>query len=409
MTSNLLAALKSNQGKTTAAVVNPLIEAAKQGSVEKCQAALLEPKVKLDQKDTEGMTALMHAAIQGCIPMVQFLVEKGARISSKDDGGETALMKACKEGNKDIMKFLLSAQLAQKKRGGPLGGGGDLQKLMAAEKRRVLDAKDDEGVTAVMKASEQGEADIMKDLLEEGATLEMKDDEGWNVLMWAALAGHNEIVETLVNHYEVAAEYTTEKGENALMKASANGHWEVCDFLLEKKAKVNQVDTENQTALMWAAAEGHLLTVKGLINKDAKIDLVTKAGKTALLLAAQFGRDEVCKFLISNGAKVDHQDAEGHTALFGAVQAGNHMLCETLIAKKCPLEARTTSFQTALMWGALHQQLQCVQVLISTGAQIHSVDENGKKAVDHAEATLNSHVVEELREAAKRQPVPDDH
>ena len=34
-----------------------------------------------------------------------------------------------------------------------LGGGGDAEKTSAAEKKRVLDAKDDEGVTALMKAS----------------------------------------------------------------------------------------------------------------------------------------------------------------------------------------------------------------------------------------------------------------
>ena len=95
MTSNLLAALKSNQGKTSTTAVYPLIEAAKSGQVEGCSKALEDKKVKVDQKDPEGVNALMHAASGGYIQVVQFLVDKGARISAKDDMGETALMKAC--------------------------------------------------------------------------------------------------------------------------------------------------------------------------------------------------------------------------------------------------------------------------------------------------------------------------
>merc|ERR1719262_1734416 len=120
------------------------------------------------------------------------------------------------------------------------------------------------------------------------------------------------------------------------------------------------------------------------------------------------GRVDVCNILIQNGANVEIQDNDGQTALFGAVYAGHHQLVEELIDKKCPLEAHTKRGETALMWAAMNQQLQCLQVLVAAGAMIHTQDENGQKALDHAEGTLNSHVVEVLREAAKKQPVPDE-
>eukprot|EP00913_Durusdinium_trenchii_P018159 g17060.t1 len=350
MTSNLLAALKSNQGKTSTTAVYPLIEAAKSGQVEGCSKALEDKKVKVDQKDPEGVNALMHAASGGYIQVVQFLVDKGARISAKDDMGETALMKACKEGHTDIIRFLVEAQAAQRKKGPSLTGGKDeAQQSLMREKKRILDMKDDEGVnlgcmkpilcselvllyyasaiclicclarTAIMKAAEQGEGDVVQILADDGASLDLKDDEGWDVLMWASLSGHYEICELLVSNFGITADYATEKGETALMKAAANGHWDVCGFLIGEGAKVNQLDQHHQTALMWAASEGHLTTVQGLVKKDAKVDQVTKQGKTALLLAAQFGREEICKFLVAKGAKVEHQDEDGQTALFSAV------------------------------------------------------------------------------------------
>jgi ankyrin repeat protein len=47
----------------------------------------------------------MHATATGQIDVLRWLVSQGARINAKDDYGETALMKACKEGELESMKF----------------------------------------------------------------------------------------------------------------------------------------------------------------------------------------------------------------------------------------------------------------------------------------------------------------
>merc|ERR1719446_740882 len=122
-------------------------------------------------------------------------------------------MKACKEGHIDVIKYLIDAQMAQRKKTGPLGGGGDAQKTIATEKKRVLDAKDDEGVTALMKSAETGEGEVVKLLIDKGASLDLKDDEYWNALMWASLSGHLDICEMLVKQHGMTADYTTEKAE----------------------------------------------------------------------------------------------------------------------------------------------------------------------------------------------------
>jgi len=51
--------------------------------------------------------------------------------------------------------------------------------VISPEKKRMLDAKDDEGITAMMKAAEQGEIDIVEYLLSQGASTEVTDDEQW--------------------------------------------------------------------------------------------------------------------------------------------------------------------------------------------------------------------------------------
>ncbi|CAK9088092.1 unnamed protein product [Durusdinium trenchii] len=389
MTSNLLAALKSQQGKGVTVTVHPLIEAAKTGSEDACQRALKEPKVKVDQKDSVGMSALMHAAELGHMHVVKFLVDHGARVSAKDDLGETALMKACKAGHTDVIKFLIDSQVMQRKKtGGTVMG--DAQKTKRMERQRVLDVKDDDGVTALMKAAENDESEALRLLIDEGASLDLKDDHGWTVLMWAALAGSIDICEMLVKNYDSAPDYATERGESALMKAAANGHWDVCEYLLEEGAKVNQLDAEHQTALMWASAMGHAAVVKGLIGREAKVDLPCKGGKTALMMACALGRDLVVGEILTSKARVDQQDSEGHNALFSTIQCGSQEIVTMLLQHRCPIEAHSKKGETPLMWAAKEQQVDCLKVLINARADLNAQDENGQRAIDHAEGTLNS-------------------
>jgi len=446
MTSNLLAALKSNQAKNTLAHHSPLIEAAKNGNLEAIEKVLDEAdskgnagKIKIDQRDNDGLTGLMHASLNGYLDIVRYLLQKGARVSAKDDIGETSFMKAAREGQLHVVQYLIDTHLQGNKKkhfggngdiGGSisLGGGGTTNnmggrvssssrernpsklaiQMNQAEKKRLLDAKDDEGITALMKCCEAGELEMVDFLVEEGATLDVLDDEGWTCLMWAALSGQVEILELLIREHGLPASFVSEKSESPLMKAAANGHWNVCAFLLNEGAKINHHDAEYQTSLMWAAAEGHIDTVQGLLDHDAKIDLTTKNGESALFYACQFGRLEAAKLLINKGANVKERNRDGLTCLFVAVRCGQTELCELLLDSGVPIEAHTQRGQNSLMWAAIHQTLPCVKLLVARKADLWTQDENCQTALDHAESTLNAHIVEELREAMKANPKMED-
>ena len=74
-TANLLAALKSNAAQQAAMISNAkmtsLTEAALSGNVERVTKVLQEEKVKVDQKDSDGVSALMHASTAGHIDVVR--------------------------------------------------------------------------------------------------------------------------------------------------------------------------------------------------------------------------------------------------------------------------------------------------------------------------------------------------
>ncbi|XP_035265541.1 M-phase phosphoprotein 8-like isoform X1 [Anguilla anguilla] len=68
---------------------------------------LIKKGVKVNWRQKNGTTALMHAAEKNFLTTVAILLEAGAHVNAQTLGGETALMKACKRGNGDVVRLLL--------------------------------------------------------------------------------------------------------------------------------------------------------------------------------------------------------------------------------------------------------------------------------------------------------------
>ncbi|KAM6934506.1 M-phase phosphoprotein 8 isoform 2-T2 [Xenentodon cancila] len=68
---------------------------------------LIKKGVRVNARQNNGTTALMHAAEKNFLTTVAILLEAGSFVNAQTLGGETALMKACKRGNADIVRLLL--------------------------------------------------------------------------------------------------------------------------------------------------------------------------------------------------------------------------------------------------------------------------------------------------------------
>uniref|UniRef100_A0A3Q3FG35 Uncharacterized protein n=1 Tax=Labrus bergylta TaxID=56723 RepID=A0A3Q3FG35_9LABR len=68
---------------------------------------LIKKGVKVNGRQKNGTTALMHAAEKNFLTTVAILLEAGSYVNAQNVGGETALMKACKRGNADVVRLLL--------------------------------------------------------------------------------------------------------------------------------------------------------------------------------------------------------------------------------------------------------------------------------------------------------------
>ncbi|KAI1885423.1 hypothetical protein AGOR_G00220000 [Albula goreensis] len=68
---------------------------------------LIKKGVKVNARQKNGTTAVMHAAEKNFLTTVAILLEAGAYVNAQTLNGETALMKACKRGNGDVVRLLL--------------------------------------------------------------------------------------------------------------------------------------------------------------------------------------------------------------------------------------------------------------------------------------------------------------
>jgi hypothetical protein len=81
------------------------------GSHEVAQILLEDKRTDISVKDAWKATVLMNACsgIDQYLESVRLLLKRGADVNAQDEYGETALMKACRRGHNDIIRELLKA------------------------------------------------------------------------------------------------------------------------------------------------------------------------------------------------------------------------------------------------------------------------------------------------------------
>lgn len=170
-----------------------LMYTAMQGSADGVKQ-LLATGADPDGADPTGTTPLMMAAAKGELAVVTMLLDAKARVDTRNRWGQTPLMNAAQAGSAEVIKALLAAGASPKaideEGNSPLikAAGSDasvsaIQDLIKAGAE--VDSANAEGVTALMRAAERGDADKVTALLNAGAKVDLKDRDGRKAIEWA--------------------------------------------------------------------------------------------------------------------------------------------------------------------------------------------------------------------------------
>ena len=161
------------------------------------------------------------------------------------------------------------------------------------------------------------------------------------------------------------------------------GSREVLKLLLEKHTdivKIDQKDGEGNTALHLASRNGYSTCVSLLIQKGAKVDEINKAKRTPLFVAIQNAPEELIYNLIRAGADVNAEDRRGLTPLFIASIEGRDTLIPILVNNGANVDARNRFYQTPLMLACKAGNAAAVRELLLSGASLDAKDKNRSDA-----------------------------
>ncbi|KAK9402427.1 M-phase phosphoprotein 8 [Crotalus adamanteus] len=162
----------TNDGITSA----QLRDAVKNGNYTMVKMALnSNEEYNLDQEDSSGMTLVMLAAAGGHDDILRLLIRKGAKINCRQKNGTTALIHAAEKNNLTTAALLLEA-----------GAHVNVQQK--------------NGETALMKACKRGNYDIVRLMIESGADCNISSKHQSNALHFAKQCNNLSVSELLRSH-----------------------------------------------------------------------------------------------------------------------------------------------------------------------------------------------------------------
>ncbi|XP_067323726.1 2-5A-dependent ribonuclease [Anolis sagrei] len=193
----------------------------------------LEKGSDINECDINGFTAFMEAAWYGKEEALRFLYENGADVNlgrvvdeekkALNKGGVTALMDAAKQGHVTVVEALV--------------------KEMNAD----VNICDNQGRNALIHAFHLGEdknwkkdkEDIVLFLLERGADLTKRDESGKTTLILAVERQSQVVVEAILDRNEVDVDDADKNSRTALMIAVETKNYDIARVLCEKGARTD--------------------------------------------------------------------------------------------------------------------------------------------------------------------------
>jgi ankyrin repeat protein len=152
-------------------------------------------------------------------------------------------------------------------------------------------------------AVRNGDYRAVKLFLLSGMDPNIKDDNDMTPLMYAAQNGDRLIAETLLQGgADVDVVQDGPFGKNALVYAAEYQKPEMVKFLLNYGAYPDVQDKHGMTPLMYAARKGNPQIVKYLILSGSDVNIQAEDGRTALIFAAQEGNSDIVRALLAAGA-----------------------------------------------------------------------------------------------------------
>ncbi|XGW21641.1 hypothetical protein V3C99_004540 [Haemonchus contortus] len=422
----------------------PLHLAAQNGHVRVVNVLVQDHGASLEAITLDNQTALHFSAKYGQLVVSQTLLALGANPNARDDKGQTPLHLAAENDYPDVVKLFL--KMKQNNRGvltaidhngftcahiaAMKGSLAVVKELMMIDKAMVIQAKTKTlEATTLHMAAAGGHANIVKILLENGASAEDENAHGMTALhlgakngfvsileafdktLWrrcskktglnalhiAAYYGNSDFVNEMLksvpasirseppiyNHH-VVKEFATEYGFTPLHLAAQSGHDSLVRMLLNQGVQVDATSTTmNVIPLHLAAQQGHIAVVGMLLSRSTQQQHAKDwRGRTPLHLAAMNGHYEMVSLLIAQGSNINVMDQNGWTGMHFATKAGHLNVVKLFVKSSADELAETKEGKVPLCFAAAHNHIECLRFLLKQKHDTHQLMEDRRFIFD---------------------------
>jgi ankyrin repeat protein len=347
-----------------------------------------------------GETTLMTAARTGRVDAVSLLLDRGAKVNASDTvHAQTALMWAVLENHGDVVKLLLARGAdinAHTKVTIPKGEYVPARPAAASGtgiiRQRALPTADG-GMTPLLFAIRDGNAEMVHLLLDHGADIERSSGNHTTPLLIALLNGQVGLAQELLakganpnaaDDYHRAALFAAVDLRNfnhdkyGDLPTDGRDPLPLIEELLNKGADPNRrtdtvpvhglmqfdgswVNFDGQTAFVRAALSGDIEVMRLLLKHGADPNIATTQGSTALMAASginwipaqTYSHSEAdyigaVKLCLDRGADVNATNSLGMTAMHGAANRGWESIIQILADHGAKLDVKDNAGRTPM-------------------------------------------------------------
>uniref|UniRef100_A0A8C6J6L8 Transient receptor potential cation channel subfamily A member 1 n=1 Tax=Melopsittacus undulatus TaxID=13146 RepID=A0A8C6J6L8_MELUD len=270
------------------------------------------------------------------------------------------------------------------------GGQIELMQLIIDDSScEVLNVMDSSGNTPLHWATKKNQVESVSLLLSRGANPNILNSNMMAPLHMAVQSLHNEIVK-VIQHSSTDVNLEGEAGNTPITVACYKDNPEALTLLIENGGKICKPNKTGCMPIHAAAFSGAKTCMEILLKKGEELGHSAKThinftnnGKCSPLhLAVQSGDLEMIKMCIEFGAQIDLKQNEKCTALhFAATQGATEivkLMMSSYAGEESIIDAVDGNKETLLHRTALFDHYELAEYLISMGANIDSVDIEGR-------------------------------